>query len=39
MTLPSHSWTHTQGNQNLKRHMYPNVHSSTVYNSQDVEAI
>ena len=22
-----------------KRHMYPNVHSSTVYNSQDTEAV
>ena len=28
-----------QGNQNWKRHMYPNVHHSTVYNSQDMEAI
>ena len=27
-----------RGNQNQKRHMYPNVHCSTVYNSQDVEA-
>ena len=26
-----------QGNQNCKRHMYPNVHRSTVYNSQDME--
>ena len=26
------------GNQNWKRHMLPNVHRSTVYNSQDVEA-
>ena len=25
------------GNQNWKRHMYPNVHRSTVYNSQDME--
>ena len=24
-------------NQNLKRHMYPNVHRSTVYNTQDME--
>ena len=29
---------HTE-NQNLKRHVYPNVHCSTVYNSQDMEAI
>ena len=27
-----------QGNQNWKRRMYPNVHHSTVYNSQDMEA-
>ena len=27
-----------RGNQNWKRHMYPNVHHSTVYNSQDMEA-
>ena len=26
------------GNQIWKRHMYPNVHHSTVYNSQDMEA-
>ena len=26
------------GNQNWKRHVYPNVHRSTVYNSQDIEA-
>ena len=25
-------------NHNSKRHMYPNVHCSTVYNSQDAEA-
>ena len=23
---------------NLKRHMHPNVHSSTIYNSQDMKA-
>ena len=27
-----------QGNQNWNRHRYPNVHSSTIYNSQDMEA-
>jgi len=27
-----------QGNQNWKRHIYPNVHHSIVYNSQDMEA-
>ena len=25
-------------NSNLKRYMYPNVHSNAVYNSQDMEA-
>ena len=37
----SHEFTsgHTHwGNQKGKRHMYPNVHRSTVYNSQDMEA-
>ena len=34
---PTAGHTHW-GNQNWKRHMYPNVHSSTVYNSQDMEA-
>ena len=24
---------------NLKRYMHPNVHSSTIYSSQDIEAI
>ena len=33
---PTAGHTH-QGNQNWKRHMYPNVHRSTVYNSQDME--
>ena len=27
-----------RGNQKGKRHVYPNVHRSTVYNSQDMEA-
>ena len=27
-----------QGNQNWKRCMYPSVHRSTVYNTQDMEA-
>ena len=27
-----------RGNQNRKRHVYPDVHRSTVYNSQDMEA-
>ena len=34
-TTPGH--THW-GNQIWKRHMYPNVHLSTVYNCQDMEA-
>ena len=34
---PTTGHTH-QGNQNLKRHMYPNIHRSTVYNSQGMEA-
>ena len=25
-------------NINLKRHMYPNVHSSIIYNSEEIEA-
>ena len=33
---PTAGHTH-QGIQNWKRHMYPNVHRSTVYNSQDME--
>ena len=33
---PTAGHTH-QGNQNWKRHVYPNVHHSTVYNSQDME--
>ena len=34
---PTAEHTHW-GNQKWKRHMYPNVHHSTVYNSQDMEA-
>ena len=29
----SHCWAYTPGNQNLKRHVNPNVHHSTIYNS------
>ena len=37
-----YSSSHTPGNitgenHNLKRHMYPDVHCSTMYNSQDME--
>ena len=28
-----------EDNQKWKRHVYPNVHRSTVYNSQDMEAV
>ena len=34
---PTTGHTHW-GNQNWKRHVYPNVHHCTVYNSQDMEA-
>ena len=34
---PTDGHTHW-GNQNWKRHVYPSVHRSTVYNSQDMEA-
>ena len=34
---PTAGHTHW-GNQNCKRHVYSNVHCSTVYNSQDMEA-
>ena len=34
---PTAGHTH-RGNQKGKRHVYPNVHRSTVYNSQDMEA-
>ena len=39
MTLQSHSWALSGEKHDLKRYMHPNVHCSTVYNSQDVEAI
>ena len=34
---PTSGHTH-RGNQNWKRYVYPNVHHSTVYSSQDMEA-
>ena len=34
---PTAGHTHRK-KQNLKRHVYPNVHHSSVYNSQDMEA-
>ena len=30
--------TYPKKRYNLKRHMYPNVHCSAIYNSQDMEA-
>ena len=38
MTQQSHSWAYVRENSNLKRYMHSSVHSSTVYNSQDMEA-
>ena len=39
MTLQSHSWAYIGKNEssNLKRYMHPNVNSSTLYSSQDME--
>ena len=39
MILQSHYWAYTQKKRkhNLKRHMHPSVHWSTIYNSQDME--
>ena len=37
-SYPTAVHTH-RGNQNWKRHMYPNAHCSTVYNSQDMDVI
>ena len=34
ITQQSHYW----GNRNLKRHLYPSVHCSTIHNSSDMEA-
>ena len=37
--LPSPTAGHTHGgNQKWKRHVYPSIHHSTVYNSQDMES-
>ena len=39
MTLQSHSWAYiSREKHDLKGYMDPNVHCSTVYNSQDLEA-
>ena len=38
MTQKSHYWAYTlRKTHNSKRHMYPNIHCSTVYNSQYME--
>ena len=39
MTHQSHSWPYTLKKHNSKRHMYPSVHCSTIYSSQDEETI
>ena len=38
MILQSHSWVYARKdeNSNLKRYMHPNIHSSTIYDSQDM---
>ena len=37
MIQQSHTWHISRQNYNLKRYMHSNVHSSTIYNSQDME--
>ena len=37
MIQQSHSWVYTRQNYNSKRYMHPYVHSSTIYDSQDME--
>ena len=36
--MQSHCWAYTQRKPELKETVYHNVHHSTVYNSQDMEA-
>ena len=39
MTQKVHSWVFIKNkNTNLKRYMHPDIHSSIIYNSQEVEA-
>ena len=40
MIQQSHSWNKSRKgkNSNSKRYMHPNVHCSTIYNNQDMEA-
>ena len=37
MIQQSHSCAYIQTKYNLKRFMYPYIHSSTIYNSEDME--
>ena len=37
MTQQSHSWTYIQRNPYWKMYMHPDIHCSTIYNSQDIE--
>ena len=37
MTQQPHYWAYTWENHNSKGHMNPNVHCSTIYNSQNTE--
>ena len=40
MNQQFHSWVYIQKeNINSKRYMYPNAHSSVIYNGQDMKAI
>ena len=38
MMQQSHSWAYIGENSNSKRYMHSVVHSSTIYNNQDMEA-
>ena len=38
MIQQSHSWAYIWKNHNSNTYLHPNVHSSTIYNSQDIEA-
>ena len=39
MTLQAHSSAHIWGKHGPRGYMHPNAHCSTVYNSQDMEAL
>ena len=38
MIQQSHSWAYIWTNYNSERYMHPKVHSSTIYNTQEMEA-